>query len=79
MPAATAPSQWVVTLARTTAENQISTAGVNAAWDRLLHGPFGHDGAWLLIPALVSAIAVFVVRRREPRTDPPRGCRPCSG
>ncbi len=67
-----APSQWIVNLARYSSENQISTAGVNAAWDRLLHGPFGHDGAWLLLPALVSAIAVFVVRCREPRTDAPR-------
>ncbi|HXB38424.1 MAG TPA: glycosyltransferase family 39 protein [Acidimicrobiales bacterium] len=67
-----APSKWIVTLARFSTEHQISTAGVNTAWDRLLHGPFGHDGAWLLLPALVSAIAVIVVRRREPRTDPPR-------
>jgi 4-amino-4-deoxy-L-arabinose transferase-like glycosyltransferase len=67
-----APSKWIVTLARYSTEQQVSTAGVNTAWDRLLHGPFGHDGAWLLLPALVSAIAVFVVRRREPRTDPPR-------
>lgn len=64
-----APSQWIVNLARYSSEMQISTAGVNATWDRLLHGPFGHDGAWLLLPALASAIAVFVVRRREPRTD----------
>jgi 4-amino-4-deoxy-L-arabinose transferase-like glycosyltransferase len=67
-----APSKWIVTLARYSTERQNSTAGVNTAWDRLLHGPFGHDGAWLLLPTLVSAIAVFVVRRREPRTDAPR-------
>jgi 4-amino-4-deoxy-L-arabinose transferase-like glycosyltransferase len=67
-----APSQWIVNLARYSTENQISTAGVGATWDRLLHGPFGHDGAWLLLPALVSAIAVLVVRRRQPRTDAPR-------
>jgi 4-amino-4-deoxy-L-arabinose transferase-like glycosyltransferase len=63
------PSAWVVTLARYSATQQISTAGVHAAWDRLLHGPFGHDAAWLLLPALVSAVAILVVRRREPRTD----------
>jgi 4-amino-4-deoxy-L-arabinose transferase-like glycosyltransferase len=67
-----APSTWIVTLARYSTEHQISTAGVNTGWDRLLHGPFGHDGAWLLLPALVSAIAVFVVRRRAPRTDSSR-------
>ena len=66
------PSKWIVNLATYSTEHQISTAGINTAWDRLLHGPFGHDGAWLLLPALVSAIAVFVVRRREPRTDSPR-------
>jgi 4-amino-4-deoxy-L-arabinose transferase-like glycosyltransferase len=66
------PSKWIVTLARYAAANQISTTSVNAAWDRLLHGPFGRDGAWLLLPAVVSAIAVLVVRRREPRRDPSR-------
>jgi 4-amino-4-deoxy-L-arabinose transferase-like glycosyltransferase len=67
-----APSRWIVNLARFSSANHISTAGVGATWDRLFHGPFGHDGAWLLLPALVSAIAVFVVRRPEPRTDAPR-------
>jgi 4-amino-4-deoxy-L-arabinose transferase-like glycosyltransferase len=67
-----APSEWIVNLARYSAKSQLSTAGVSPAWDRLLHGPFGHDGGWLLLPALVSAIAVFAVRRREPRTDSPR-------
>ena len=66
------PSQWIVNLARYSAQKQLTTIGDTAAWDRLLHGPFGHDGAWLLLPALVSAIAVFVQRRRQPRTDPPR-------
>ena len=73
-----APSQWIVNLARYSSENQISTAGVNAAWDRLLHGPFGHDGAWLLLPTVVSAIAVFVVRRRSRARIRPAP-RPCSG
>ncbi len=63
------PSTWVVTLAHYSAAQQISTASINPAWDRLLHGPFGHDGAWLLLPALVSAVALLVVRRHEPRTD----------
>jgi 4-amino-4-deoxy-L-arabinose transferase-like glycosyltransferase len=66
------PSAWVVTLARYSAAHQISTASISAGWDRLLQGPFGHDGAWLLLPALVSAAAILVVRRREPRTDLPR-------
>ncbi len=66
------PSAWVVTLSRYSARHQISTAGIHAAWDRLLYGPFGHDAAWLLLPALVSAVAILVVRRRKPRTDLPR-------
>ena len=53
-------------------EQQINTAGIGPAWDRLLHGPFGHDGAWLLLPALVSPSRSWSVRRRGPRTDPPR-------
>ena len=66
------PSGWIVNLARYSTERQISTAGVSPSWDRLLHGPFGHDGAWLLLPALVSAVALLVVRRRAARTDPLR-------
>ncbi|HSZ36732.1 MAG TPA: hypothetical protein VK773_06540, partial [Acidimicrobiales bacterium] len=66
------PSKWIITLAHYSADYHVTTAAIGPAWDRLLHGPFGHDGAWLLLPAVVSAVAVLVVRRRQPRTDSPR-------
>jgi 4-amino-4-deoxy-L-arabinose transferase-like glycosyltransferase len=43
-----------------------------ATWHRLLSGPAGRDTAWLIPLALLSSLAVFVVRRHEPRTDPLR-------
>jgi 4-amino-4-deoxy-L-arabinose transferase-like glycosyltransferase len=43
-----------------------------ATWHRLLAGPAGRDTAWLIPLALLSSLAVFVARRREPRTDPQR-------
>lgn len=48
------------------------TLGTPATWHRLLSGPAGRDTAWLVPLALLSSLAVFVVRRREPRTDPLR-------
>jgi len=41
-------------------------------WHRLLSGRGGLDTAWLVPLALLSALAVFVARRRAPRTDPLR-------
>ena len=39
------------------------TGGIGASWDRLLQGPFGHDEAWLLLPAVVAAVWLFVLTR----------------
>ena len=39
------------------------------SWNRLLTGPLGRDGGWLLPPALISGIAALVVTRRRPRQD----------
>jgi 4-amino-4-deoxy-L-arabinose transferase-like glycosyltransferase len=63
------PSKWIVNLGHYSAAHGLNTGGLQPAWDRLLHGPFGHDGVWLLLPALVSAVALLVLRRHEPRTD----------
>jgi len=49
-----------------------STAFIPRSWNRLLSGPLGRDTAWLLPAALVAALAVFLARRRRPRTDPVR-------
>jgi 4-amino-4-deoxy-L-arabinose transferase-like glycosyltransferase len=51
------------------ANHDLGLSGFGRAPDRLLDGPFGHDDAWLLLPAAVSAVWIFVLRRRRPRTD----------
>ena len=43
----------------------LGTGGIGPSWDRLLHGPFGHDAAWLLLPAVVAAVWLFVLTRRS--------------
>jgi 4-amino-4-deoxy-L-arabinose transferase-like glycosyltransferase len=47
----------------------LGTFGIAASWDRLLRGPFGHDDAWLLLPTLVAAVWLLVLRRHRPRRD----------
>jgi 4-amino-4-deoxy-L-arabinose transferase-like glycosyltransferase len=59
-------------LGRTHAKLGLGTAALPAGWDRLLHGPLGRDDAWLVVPAVVSAAGLWVLRRRRPRTDPLR-------
>jgi 4-amino-4-deoxy-L-arabinose transferase-like glycosyltransferase len=47
----------------------IGTFGIAASWDRLLRGPFGHDDAWLLLPALAASVWLLVLQRHRPRRD----------
>jgi 4-amino-4-deoxy-L-arabinose transferase-like glycosyltransferase len=47
----------------------LSAPSPRPAWNRLLHGPYGRDSAWLLPAALASLVAGLVARRRQPRTD----------
>jgi len=49
-----------------------ATQSIPASWHRLLSGPFGRDGGWLLPAALVAAGAALYARRRSKRTDPLR-------
>ena len=63
------PSSWILTLSARSARSGFGTFGIGASWDRLLRGPFGHDAAWLLLPTIVSAVWLFVLRRHTPRTD----------
>jgi 4-amino-4-deoxy-L-arabinose transferase-like glycosyltransferase len=65
-------SPALVDLAKYSARTGINTAALGPSADRLLHGVFGHDDAWLLLPTVVAAVALLVVRRRQPRTDAPR-------
>ncbi len=48
------------------------TIGIKPSWHRLLAGPFGADGGWLLPAAVAGALCVFLFRRRQGRRDPPR-------
>jgi 4-amino-4-deoxy-L-arabinose transferase-like glycosyltransferase len=59
-------------LGRAHADVGLGTAAAPAGWNRLLHGPLGRDDAWLVVPAVVSAAGLWVLRRRRPRTDPLR-------
>ena len=63
------PSAYLLTLVRYSNRESLGTGGIGPSWDRLLQGPFGHDAAWLLLPAVVAAVWLFVLTRRSPRTD----------
>jgi 4-amino-4-deoxy-L-arabinose transferase-like glycosyltransferase len=62
-------SAYLLTLGRYSALHGFGTSGIAASWDRLLRGSFGHDDAWLLLPAVVASVWLLVVQRRRPRTD----------
>jgi 4-amino-4-deoxy-L-arabinose transferase-like glycosyltransferase len=66
------PSTYLVSASRYSVRHGFGTFGIAASWDRLLQGPFGHDDAWLLLPAAVAAVWLLVLQRRRPRTDPLR-------
>ena len=67
-----APSTYLITASKYDAKHSVGTFAIAASWDRLLRGPFGHDDAWLLLPALVATVWLLVLQRRRPRTDPLR-------
>ena len=58
--------------AKAGAAEGVGTFGITSGWHRLLTGVFGRDDAWVLIPSLVAAASLLVLRRRRPRTDPVR-------
>jgi 4-amino-4-deoxy-L-arabinose transferase-like glycosyltransferase len=66
-------SQFLLTSAIKSERFGFGTYGIGASWSRLLTGPLGRDVAWLLLPALVAAIGLFVLQRRTARTDHLRG------
>ncbi|HEX6522921.1 MAG TPA: glycosyltransferase family 39 protein [Streptosporangiaceae bacterium] len=49
-----------------------ATSAVRPSWHRLLSGPFGLDGGWLLPAALISVLYVLLSRRGRGRRDPLR-------
>jgi hypothetical protein len=48
-------------------ESNHVTATIRPSWHRLISGPFALDGGWLLPAGLVSALAVLLSRKRDPR------------
>ena len=67
------PSHFLVETAEVGASLGLGTASIPPGLGRLLHGPFGRDDAWFVVPAVVAAGALLVSRRRLPRTDALRG------
>jgi 4-amino-4-deoxy-L-arabinose transferase-like glycosyltransferase len=63
------PSHFLVEAGQIGAASGLGTASVPAGWSRLLHGVFGRDDGWLLVPAVVAAAGLFVLTRRRPRID----------
>ena len=62
-------STYLITAINYSAQHHIGTFAIGASWDRLLHGPFGHDDAWLLLPVVVASIWLLVLQRHRPCTD----------
>ena len=71
-PGCSPTSAFVATGIREGAVVGLGTYAIPSGWDRLLRGALGRDDAWLLVPSLVCAVGVVVLRRRRPRTDPMR-------
>jgi len=63
------PSHFLVEAGKIGAALGLGTASIPPGWGRLLHGPFGRDDAWVVIPSVVAAAALLIARRRRPRTD----------
>ena len=63
------PSHFLVEAGKVGAALGLGTASIPPGLDRLLHGPFGRDDAWVVIPSVVGAAALLISRRRRPRTD----------
>jgi len=63
------PTHFLVETAEVGASLGLGTSSIPPGWGRLLHGPFGRDDAWLLVPSVVAAATLLVYRRRRPRTD----------
>ena len=63
------PSHFLVEAGKVGAALGLGTASIPPGLGRLLHGPFGRDDAWVVIPSVVAAAALLISRRRRPRTD----------
>ena len=63
------PSHFLVEAGKVGAALGLGTASIPPGLGRLLHGPFGRDDAWVVIPSVVAAAGLLLARRRRPRTD----------
>jgi 4-amino-4-deoxy-L-arabinose transferase-like glycosyltransferase len=63
------PTHFLVETAEVGASLGLGTASIAPGWGRLLHGPFGRDDAWFVVPSVVAAAALLISPRRRPRTD----------
>jgi 4-amino-4-deoxy-L-arabinose transferase-like glycosyltransferase len=61
--AAGPPATFLVTLLQEQQSINFASASFHPSWHRLLSGPIGRDGSWLLPAALLGAIAVLSKRR----------------
>jgi 4-amino-4-deoxy-L-arabinose transferase-like glycosyltransferase len=66
-------SHFLVEAGKVGAALGVGTASIPPGWGRLLHGPFGRDDAWVVIPSVVAGAALLLSRPRRPRTDVLRG------
>ena len=66
------PAPFLLDLVRQGRTLGLETAEVPAGWHRLLTGPLGRDGAWLLPAAVLSLALIGWSRRRSDRRDPVR-------
>jgi 4-amino-4-deoxy-L-arabinose transferase-like glycosyltransferase len=63
------PSHFLVEAGKVGAALGLGTASIPPGPGRLLHGPFGRDDAWVVLPSVVAATGLLLSRRRRPRTD----------
>jgi 4-amino-4-deoxy-L-arabinose transferase-like glycosyltransferase len=63
------PSHFLLEAGKVGAALGLGTASIPPGLGRLLHGPFGRDDAWIVVPSVVAAAGLLLSRRRRPRTD----------
>ena len=70
--AAGPPAPFLVTIVETGQTLNFAVQNVRPSWHRLLVGPLGRDGSWLLPAALLSAVLALRRRTDQGRRDPVR-------
>ncbi len=60
---------FITTLIHEPQALNVATISIAPSWHRLLSGPLGRDGAWLLPAGLAGALAVLLSRRRWTAAD----------